>query len=287
MDRPPITVGVDGSTESQAALEWAAREATRRELPLRLTHAWMEEALFMPTPPDEGVARRLIEGAEAEVRSGHPELTVTTRLVPDTAASGLVGESEDAELLVLGSRGHGTVVGFLLGSVGQPVIAHAACPVVSVRSIEARRTMEGDEVVVGLSDLGPGSEPLLDAAFTTAAGRGAGVRAVHVWGAPSTFGRDIPDLLQRRGHQPVEDQQARLLSETLDPWRERYPRVRVTEHLRFGNAAEELLAATSFRAALVVVGRRVHRPHLSLRIGPVAHAALHHASCPVAVVPYG
>ncbi|TDC21397.1 universal stress protein [Streptomyces sp. 8K308] len=283
----PVAVGIDGSAESQAALEWAAREATRRGLPLRLAHAWMEETLFVPTPPDETVARRLLDQAAAEVSAGHPELSVTTRLVPDTAASGLVSESSEAELLVLGSRGHGAVIGFLLGSVSQPVIAHAACPVVSVRATEARRTTEGDEVVVGLRDLGPDSGRLLDFAFTSAAVRGAAVRAVHVWGAPSMFGSDVPDMLQQRGHQPVEDQQAALLSEALAPWRERHPSVRVAERLRFGNASEELLAATSHGAAMVVVGRRLHRPRLSPHIGGVAHAALHHAACPVAVVPYG
>jgi nucleotide-binding universal stress UspA family protein len=62
--------------------------------------------------------------------------------------------------------------------------------------------------------------------------------------------------------------------------------VPLIEHLRFGNASEELLAAAAFRAALIVTGRRLHRSPLGLRVGPVVHAVLHHAHAPVAVVPY-
>jgi nucleotide-binding universal stress UspA family protein len=284
----PIAVGVDGSRESRAAAEWAAREAAYRERPLLLVHAWIDEPLYAPPAPEHEAAQALLDQARGEVTERYPALTVTTELLPATAAAGLTEQTEHAEMLVLGSRGHSAIVGFLLGSVGLPVIAHASNPVVLVRpvALETPAVDEGDEVVVGLKDLGPAADGLLGFAFASAAARGAAVRAVRAWGAPSLFGSDVPHELEGAAHDGMEEREGRALAAALDPWRRRYPGVPVIEHLRFGNASEVLLTAASFRATLVVVGRRAHRPVLGLRVGPVVHAALHHARPPVAVVPY-
>ncbi|ONK14510.1 universal stress protein [Streptomyces sp. MP131-18] len=286
----PITAGVDGSPQSLAAVDWAAREAAHRGLPLHLVHAWLTEPLYVPPAPDEEAARALLERTAAGIAAAHPDVSLTTELVPQVASSGLIDKAAEAELTVLGSRGHGPVVGFLLGSVGLPVIAHTERPVVLVRSEPQER--EGDEaegeVVVAVKDAGPAALPLLDFAFTTAAARGSGVRAVRAWGTPSLFGADVPDSLEENAGaaKDLESAEGDVLSGVLAPWRQRFPGVPVTEHLRFGNAAEVLLSAAAFRAGLVVVGRRLRRPLLGTRIGPVAHAALHHARAPVAVVPY-
>ncbi|MGP3969266.1 universal stress protein [Streptomyces sp. 6N223] len=283
----PIAVGVDGSKESKAACEWAAHEAAYRALPLRLVHAWIDEPLYAPPAPEREAAERLLDGCEAEVSERFPGLTVTTELLPATAAAGLTEEADRSEMLVLGSRGHTAIVGFLLGSVGLPVIAHATHPVVLVRPVALESSIEeGDEVVVGLKDLGPAASGVLDFAFTSAAARGAAVRAVRAWGEPSLFGADVPGDLESPTHQGIEEREGLALAGALDPWRQRFPGVPVVEHLRFGNASEVLLTAAAFRAALVVVGRRRRRPRLGLRVGPVVHAALHHARPPVAVVPY-
>ncbi len=287
----PVAVGLDGSPESQAAAEWGAREAAALALPLRLVHAWVDEPLYGAPAPEREAAERLLGQAAAELSQRYPTLSVTTELLASTATEGLTALAEEAELLVLGSRGHGAIMGFLLGSVGLPVIAHAKRPVVLVRPEEDReRAVEGgdevDEVVVGLKDLGPAVVGLLDFAFTAAAARGAAVRAVRAWGTPSLFGSDVPGDPAAETQGGVEEQEGRALAQVLDPWRQRYPGVPVIEHLRFGNASEVLLSAAAFRAALVVVGRRRTRPRLGLRIGPVVHAALHHARPPVAVIPY-
>ncbi|MGP4111108.1 universal stress protein [Streptomyces sp. 4N509B] len=284
----PIAVGVDASAESRAAVAWAANEAVYRALPLHLVHAWIDEPLYAPPTPEREAAARLLDSAEAEAAGRFPGLAVTTELLPATAASGLTEQADRSTMLVLGSRGHSAIVGFLLGSVGLPVIAHASNPVVLVRPRpgEGQAVEEGDEVVVGLKDFDPAAARVLDFAFTSAAARSAAVRVVRAWGAPSLFGADVPHELESGAHRDLEEQEGRALAELLDPWRQRFPGVPVVEHLRFGNASEVLLTAASFRAALVVVGRRRRRPRLGLRVGPVVHAALHHATPPVAVVPY-
>jgi nucleotide-binding universal stress UspA family protein len=83
------------------------------------------------------------------------------------------------------------------------------------------------------------------------------------------------------GLEPFERQ---ALAAALAPWRERFPDVPVVEHVEMGSAAQVLLSVSG-RAQLLVVGRRAHRTAIGARIGSVAHGMLHHADCPVAVVP--
>ncbi|WP_129839992.1 universal stress protein [Streptomyces sp. RFCAC02] len=285
----PVIVGVDGSPQSRAAVEWAAREARRRGLPLRLVHAWVDESLYMAPVPDDSVGRQLLDDIGSDIARRYPDVAVSQELMAETATAGLVEKSGEAELLVLGSHGRTPLVGFLTGSVGLPVIAHSERPVVLVREGGDGADAEGDEVVVGMRDLGPPGDALLGLAFATAVARGAAVRAVRVWGgAPGLFGDDLPENLdQRDAHAEAGARETAALAEALAPWRLQHPDVRLVEDVRFGNAGEQLLAAASGgRAALLVVGRRTNRGLLSMRIGSVAHAALHHAEMPVAVVPY-
>ena len=132
-----IVVGIDGSEGSLAALRWAGREARRRGASLRVVTAWQVSAVStIPTfgvgePVDEvladlgeGLARTLAEEglddvAEPVVVEGHP-------------AEALVEASEGADMVVVGSRGHGGFSGLLLGSVSQHVSHHARVPVVVV-----------------------------------------------------------------------------------------------------------------------------------------------------------
>ncbi|RKN45707.1 universal stress protein [Streptomyces hoynatensis] len=281
----PITVGVDNSTGSRTAGEWAAREAVRRRLPLHLVHVWLDEPTFMAPPPDRAEAERLLGEIAADVAARHPGLEVTSEVVSGSPVARLIERGDEAELLVLGSRGHTAFVGFLLGSVSLPVTAHTARPVVVVCEDTSGEPEAGGEIVVGLKDLGPSADALLGPAFTMASARGAAVRAVGVYSLPSVFGRDAADLLRQQGFNEEEDRVGRALSEALAPWRPQFPRVRVVEHLRFGNAAEELLAAAS-EAGLLIIGRRVARPALGLRIGPVAQSVLHHSPAPVMIIPY-
>ncbi|RKN11981.1 universal stress protein [Streptomyces radicis] len=293
MERP-ITVGVDGSPGSLAAADWAAVEATRRGLPLRLVHAWITEPLYVPPTPDETAARALLDRVARDLVERHPAPPdIATEVITDVATNGLIHAAAGAEMLVLGTRGHGALVGFLLGSVGLPVIAHARRPVVLVRASATERapgeeSEEPDEIVVGVKDAGPAAQALLDFAFTAAMARGATVRAVRAWGTPSLFSAEVPGSLEENAGaaRDLETVEGRVLTEVLAPWRERFPGARVIEHPGYGNAAETLLSAAAPRGALVVVGRRVHRRTLGMRIGPVTHAALHHARSPVAVVPY-
>ena len=134
-----IVVGVDGSPSSQSALEWAADQAERTGSPLLAVTAWAWPTSYgtpLPIPSDfdpQADAERILEEAVAPVRSAHPGITIETEATEGYTARVLVDHSEGAELLVVGSRGHGEVAGFLLGSVSEHCVSHAHCPVVVLR----------------------------------------------------------------------------------------------------------------------------------------------------------
>jgi nucleotide-binding universal stress UspA family protein len=135
-----IVVGVDGSSGSGQALRFAVEEARLRGARLRVVTAWHFPPLaysggYVP-PLDrrefEQSATAVGEKALAEVARDIDGLDVAHVAAEGQAAHVLLDEAEDAELLVVGSRGHGGFTGLLLGSVSQQCAHHARCPVVIV-----------------------------------------------------------------------------------------------------------------------------------------------------------
>jgi nucleotide-binding universal stress UspA family protein len=139
-----IVVGVDHSEGAKAALRFALEEATLRQATLRVVHAWQYAYIgatgFEGTfPALGGDIKELRDVAErdldATLREAIPEtgtIELERRVVEDRPAAALVEESRGADMVVVGSRGHGGFAGLLLGSVSQQVAHHAACPVVIV-----------------------------------------------------------------------------------------------------------------------------------------------------------
>jgi nucleotide-binding universal stress UspA family protein len=137
-----IVVGVDGSDRSRNALRWAVDEAKLRKDKVLAVHAWeppLVSAVDIPAldPPvylpelvahaQEG-AEVLVERVIAEFKNEGVEIESVA--IEGAAASVLVEVSENADLLVVGARGHGGLAGLLLGSISQQVAQHAPCPVV-------------------------------------------------------------------------------------------------------------------------------------------------------------
>lgn len=139
-----IVVGVDYSEGAKAALRFALAEAQLRRATLRVVHAWQYGyvgALGVEGsyPMVGGDIKELHDAAEtaldATLRESIPEtnpVQIERRVVEGRAAAVLIGESRGADLLVVGSRGHGGFAGLLLGSVSQQCAHHATCPVVVV-----------------------------------------------------------------------------------------------------------------------------------------------------------
>jgi nucleotide-binding universal stress UspA family protein len=133
-----IVVGVDGSAGSVEALRWALSEARSTGAEVRVVVAWDMPATYGYAPTYDDVdwaatARKAVDHAVNEATDGTPPTDLSVQVVQGHAANVLVDASREADLLVVGSRGHGTAVGMLLGSVGHHCVQHARCPVVVVR----------------------------------------------------------------------------------------------------------------------------------------------------------
>ncbi|HEY1917283.1 MAG TPA: universal stress protein [Streptosporangiaceae bacterium] len=139
-----ITVGVDGSDNSQIALEWAMKEAGLRKSPLTViavhevaANQWTGHPIVVAEDaPDEVKARQATEEAVAKIAGqlgdAAPE-SVTVKAVSGIAAQVLIDASGTADLVVVGSKGGGGFARMLVGSVSSKVVHHASCPVVVVR----------------------------------------------------------------------------------------------------------------------------------------------------------
>ncbi|MBB1245332.1 universal stress protein [Streptomyces durbertensis] len=287
-----VTVGVDGSPESRAAARWAADEARRRAATLDIVfvrevdpHPHPYTTLYDPDK-ESSWAQTLLREIAAEASEAHPGLPVTTRLLSGYAAQLLPEAAADSDMLVLGTRGIGAVAGFFIGSVGLPTVAHLNRPVVLVRAPEkstAATPVDAGDVVVGLK-LNRPAEDLLAFAFEAAAGRSARLRVLHTWDLPPTYGVR-PIAAPTGAEAELSQERSEALDTALRPWREKYPTVEILCEAVVGRAAHHLIEAAD-GASLVVVGRRLRRTPIGARIGAVAHAVMHHATVPVAVVPH-
>ncbi len=137
-----IVVGIDGSDESKEAFRWALEEARLRKATLKAVHAWRDPYLLAPgygLPQDfepaalQIQAEEFLSAAVAEIAGKSSDVTIEELAAEGPAASVLTEAAEGADLLVVGSRGHGGFAGLLLGSVSQQCAHHAPCPVVIIR----------------------------------------------------------------------------------------------------------------------------------------------------------
>ncbi|MCX4524398.1 MULTISPECIES: universal stress protein [unclassified Streptomyces] len=285
-----ITVGLDGSGAGSAAADWAADEAELRGAALELVHAedWAQYGPFAaPLPePRPQWAEDLLSLTRDRLLREHRTLDITTRTTKGLAASKVLASSAaDADLLVLGSRGLGAVAGFIVGSTGSATIPETDTPVVLVRSTDGEDRPLGHAdnagaVVLGV-DLRSNCDRLLAFACEEADRRGCPLVVVHGWSLPPVF--SYAPALDPGVEKEMAEGLETTLRELLSPWERKYPQLAVDARIVIGQPAIQILDVAS-GAALVVVGRRIRRPALGARIGPITHAVMHHATSPVAIV---
>jgi nucleotide-binding universal stress UspA family protein len=286
MSAKPIVAATDGSEESLRAVDWAAREAVLRGVPLRIVSA----AALLPRMirghaksdydtvadairhhRDQGLAAATERAARRA-----PGLLIDTDHLVGSPAEAVTDAGSGALMLVVGSRGVGAFGAMILGSVSRYAATHAACPVVVVREETGALHRQ---VGVGVGDLEHAAS-VLEFAFEEAALRQASVVAIHAWHTPQF---DI-SLAGQAPAEPAahvfQTEAARELEGLLDNWREKFPGVPVSQDVVHGHPGRAL-AGLSARADLVVLGRHAahHGP------GTVIHAVLNHAHGPVVTVP--
>ncbi|WP_155059326.1 universal stress protein [Streptomyces blattellae] len=283
--RRPIVVGVDPDPSKRLALAWAADEADRRGLPLRLVHAqgvptggyrsgearpsWEEWNRAL-----HGLGDQVLKEAVAFVESRQPAVEVSTLLAEGEPAWVLREEARSASLVVVGSwhlsRRREM---FTSSSVALPLSAHAPCPVAVVPEPE-HVTQEPAYFVVGV-DGSPHSAAAVGVAFEEAALRGALLRALYVW---------HPPLLGVLDEEAAVRECRRVLSETVAGRTAMYPDVELRHEVVRGHPVQVLTEASEHALGLVV-GTRGHGGFTGMLLGSVSQGVLHHARCPVIIAP--
>ncbi|MFF7250208.1 universal stress protein [Embleya sp. NPDC008237] len=282
----PIVVGVEHTDAGRLAVVWAADEAARRGLPLRLVHA-LDWPAGADRDPEANPHRQTWSGrfrdaglralAEAAVLASgrHAELVVDSALVDGEPTTVMRAQAVHAAMIVLGSRKLSSATELLTtGGIAVPVTAHASCPVVVVREPE-HATADPRTIVVGV-DGSRRSEPAVAYAFDEAARRGAGVVAVQV--------RQPASGLVASLAMPEEIKEGRIrLAETLAGWTEKYPDVPVRREVTVGHPVRTLVKAAE-HALCLVVGSRGVGGFRGMLLGSVSQGLIHHARCPLVVV---
>lgn len=268
-----MVVGVDGSEPAAVAARWAVREAAVWQTSLTvLTVTGPDRAR-----PERGgaAAREIALKTRQELSADRPGVLVAAATTTGDVESALRAASASALLLVLGPP-TATLSGLLAGSPDADLLARADCPVVIVRGAGATRT--DGPVVVGV-DGSPASSAAVSRAFDEASVRQARLVALHSW-HDSYDGRPFAaDPAPAVAHEA----ERRAFAARLEPWRMRYPDVRVEPVLERDSPRDRLIER-SRSAALVVLGSRGRGGFTGMVLGSTTHALLHHAECPVMVV---
>jgi nucleotide-binding universal stress UspA family protein len=290
---PRITVGVDGSAGSTAAVVWAAKLASRRQLQLKIVHGLQVAGLYYgggmtgigATTLFEAVqadGERAIADARALAVSVDKDLVIVTELPNDPPVPMLIDESRHARMLVVGRAGTGGFADMLLGGTAASVASHAHCPVAVVRGRQDSTDIPATGPVVVGVDGSPNSEQAIAVAFEEASLRGVPLVAVHAWNDVTyedTFG-SARILTQP---ETLEEGEERLLGQRLAGWQEKYPDVEIRRQL-VRDRPRHVLLEESKAAQLVVVGSRGRGGFSGMLLGSTSQALVQHASCPVLVV---
>jgi nucleotide-binding universal stress UspA family protein len=296
-----ILVGVDGSPGSEAALRWALREAAlwsdatdgagRGAAPtVTALLAWTADGLpagllrAVAQSGHDGMTKAATEMLERTIRRvGEPPASVTLRrtVVLDDPVAALTAAAADADMVVIGERGHGPIHRLTAGSVSRGVVHHASVPVVVVRppkDDETPRTDDRRPVVVGVD----GSDPSLTAlrwAAHAAAVRKVPLRVIHAWGGYDPMYAEVLVGAQGLLVKQADDVLAQAVKLGLDD----ATRL-IVESVVSPDSAMRALLREAREAQLLVVGNRGHGGFTRLLLGSVSHQCVLHADSDVAVV---
>jgi nucleotide-binding universal stress UspA family protein len=282
-----IVVGVDDSPAAKAAVDWAARDAELRDIPLTLVHAVSPNlTTWWDAPLSPGLAQwqknhghRLLDDAvkvvEKNCRNGGPT-HIHTEVLSSGAVPTLTDLSKDAELIVAGACGPGSWPGRQLGSVTSGLVRHAHCPVVIVHEQNSLGPNNIQAPVLVGIDGSSASESAAAIAFDEASRRNVGLVALHAWSDVHLSewpGIDWP---------ATQSMAEQILTKRLAGWREQYPEVSVRWIVVRDQPARQLVTHSS-EAQLLVVGSHGRGGFRGMLVGSVSEAVAGLARTPVIV----
>ncbi|MBW5480551.1 universal stress protein [Streptomyces bambusae] len=284
-DTSSVTVGVDGSEPARRAALWAAGEAVRRGRPLHIVHAADTDgrALYVAAETIERVraaGREILDDTAKAVADRYPGLQVTTELSRTDAVTSLHRAGGLHGTLVVGSRGLGGFNSLMLGSVGLDTAAGAKVPVVVVRDVD--ETEERGTVLAAVRD----EHDLVCARYAAreAELRKASLRLLHVWHIIQSVGTVVTML---DDVDAIAGAHSAALQAVTDAIRDEFPDLTVeSDAEKSASVAGVLVEASRHADLLVMGGRRAPTPlGLGRNLGRATHSVLHHARCPVLLIP--
>ena len=279
---PKVVVGVDGTAANWSAVSWAVAEARRAGRPLLLVASGPSTVSASAPRPDDldqessdRLAGDLLENVRRRVTSQVRE--VSTLVSSGAPSEALLRCADEQDLLVVGKRRGNPWSSAVLGSTAVAVAERCMGPVVVVPEAWSSTEHLAQHIVAGIDR--QGDSQVLDLGFSRAHTLGVGLAVVHASSVPSS-----PSATPR-GVQPLTVDAQQTLADLIAPWEQEYPNVDVTlQSLALAATVSLLGAATD--AQLLVVGRHTAPtgsggPFL----GSTTRKILHHASCPVIIVP--
>lgn len=285
-----LVVGVDGSPSSMAAVEWAARDAEMRNVPLSVIHVVAPIVVGIPAaiPPDysqmqEAAAQTIIEQARGVAIAAAPSHAgeISTEILHAQPVPAMVELSRRALMVVAGCRGQGAVEQALMGSVSAGIAHHAHCPVAIIHQHSPDSLPAPDAPVVVGIDGSPASAQATGIAFDEASRRGVGLVALYAWSdmGPIEFASVDWAPIEWRN---IKDAEEEVLAERLSGWQERYPDVGVHKIVICDQPGRRLLEHAE-QAQLVVLGSHGRGGFAGMLLGSVCSAVVHNAGVPVII----
>ena len=283
--KPVIHVGVDGSWRDTGALEWALQESLLRHEPLQVVHV-LEDKLrhargWEPNAVDDS-SMELLGEVQKFLDESPGSLDHEADLVVGPPARTLTELAADSRMLVVGRRGMGTFKRLLVGSTSEGVVAGATVPVVIV----PEHWKPGDHTgpVLAAVDDTEDNHAVIEFAVAAAIERGLAVQLIHIWDLPAIYSWDATNVAGVSAE--WTENAERHLENLAAEWRQEHPELTLRTDVRRGHTVDGIItAATESDAQLLVVGTRHHARLTSVLLGSVTRGVLHHAGCPLAVVP--
>lgn len=285
--RSGILVGVDGSPASHYAVDWAARDAVLRKVPLTIVHAVRPIGITLPQAPEPtAFARWQVENAQKYVDAA---LDIARQITPEGGPAqldsavlfspivpALIDLSKESQMIVVGSRGRSALARTVLGSVCSSLIRHAHCPVAVIHDQDPLMPHPTQAPVLVGIDGSPTSELATAIAFDEAARRGVDLVALHTWSDVEVS--DFPAV----DWPAMKPEAEETLAERLAGWQERYPGVTVRRVVECDQPTYHLMKQSE-SAQLVVVGSHGRGGFAGMLLGSVSNAVAHASRVPVIV----
>ncbi|MCX5010326.1 universal stress protein [Streptomyces sp. NBC_00555] len=284
-DTSTVVVGVDGSDTARTAAMWAAGEAVRRDRPLHIVYGSDTDgrALYLSAETIERVranGRQLLDDTAKAVTDEYPGLRVSTEFSRADAAGSLHRAGALHGTVVVGNRGLGGFNSLMLGSVGLDVAAAATTPVIVVRGVDGAEAT--GTVLAAVRD----EHDLLVARYAAreAELHKAALRLLHVWNVLQSVG-EVVSMLD--GVNEIAGWHEEALRAVTDAVRDEFPDLELRADAEKSVSVAGILVEASRHADLLVMGGRRVPGALGFarNLGRATHSMLHHAHCPVLLIP--